>query len=52
MFSLVIIPQLLLSIFSTHNYILTAVYGAITVLYVTLFVAFAVKYKKYKDKVK
>ena len=52
MFSLVIIPQLLLSIFSTHNYALAAVYGAITVLYVTIFVAFAVKYKKYKDKVK
>lgn len=47
----VIIPQLIMQIMN-HNFALTFLFGAVLVLYIVIFVSFAVEYLKYKNNVK
>ncbi len=47
----VIIPQLIMQIMN-QNFALTFLFGAVLVLYIVIFVSFAVEYLKYKNNVK
>ena len=51
LFSCVLVPQFILNIFVTHNYIVGAFIGGIVLLYLAIFGAFGIKYLKYKNKV-
>ena len=52
LFSCVLIPQLILTLFFRKNYVLAAVQGAIILLYITIFLWFAAKYRQYRNRIK
>jgi len=44
-----LLPQFLINLLSTHNYIIASVYGTILTLYVAVFAMCFVKYNQYKN---
>ena len=47
-----LLPQFLINLLSTHNYVVASVIGMILILYISVFVSCAVKFHQYKSSLK